>query len=123
MSTNNQLQSNPHKHPLYRPHMGDMTGWRFLEIGEVATTADEFLLRGGGWCPLMIGGKLEAVDVGNIRRRVPTAEKRFITAVLPATEEHLGYVREHAKTYREGNCIELFDGIKDRVNQALEGEE
>jgi len=36
-------QQDPRKHPFYNnPKMGNMKGWRFLEIGEVLLDGDEW---------------------------------------------------------------------------------
>lgn len=83
-------EQDPHKHPLYMPHMGDMTGFRFLEVGERLQADDEHNWREKGnysmlnWMRVSGSSNDFAVEGEAVvyRRRVtaeskPVEQKRF----------------------------------------------
>jgi hypothetical protein len=139
--------------------MGDMTGWRFLEKGEMTLISDERFWQVYPQMKEMWqqthGGIV--VNHGIYRRRISVdspkpaiaaesisqsqasngqdgkcsvkgADKRFVTVVYEVKIEDGAALDEallkphQMLDIREGNYLELFDGIKDRVLGALEGE-
>lgn len=120
----------PTKHPLYRAHHGDMTGWRYLEVGEARTRGDEFDWKeqGEGWSPLMyrIGESYTAEEMNmfTYRRRVapaekPVEQKRYVTVVFPGDARNLESFLQFAVDHREGNALLILDGLEDRCKLAI----
>lgn len=124
-------EQDPHKHALYRPHMGDMTGWRFIEFGDTRTAGDEYMWRDdetGKWRLIStnIGELYTGYQVSELvyRRRItpeskPEEAKRFVTVVyevkfpeftLPPCYPLLGLQQI---SHHEGNYLEKFDQIKE----------
>lgn len=129
-------------HTLYHPHHGDMTGWRYINVGEVRAVWDEAIGQqdSGLWLAASIGDVPETYgdeasgryDLAYRRRLAPALDaskpsdqKRFVTVVYHATEENLEWIKMSVKPFevREGNYLEKFDNRKERVLKALEGEE
>lgn len=125
----------PHKHALYRPHHGDMTGFRFLESHELPLKTDD-------WATLNpCGGKLsdswtpcghmpvDNKDIFAYRRRVAPAEKpadqpRFVTIIVKIKDsESLGDISNklsgYEREFREGNALSILDGLEDRCKLAI----
>jgi len=133
----NTTQQDPHKHALYRPHMGDMTGWRFLEAQEKVQDHDEFILLQDddeGWFATLHGGENKTAEQlcgphsAAYRRRVapaekPTDQKRFVTVVIDTgNQEHWKWVQYAQLPYdriREGNALAALDSIEERVVKAI----
>lgn len=119
------------QHPLWREHHGSMEGWGYLDDDERRSIVrtDEF------WC---FNHWEPTSDIGDVtifgdgltyRRRIaPATEatKRFVTVVYEVKPPYENFVtphNEHVKlmSYREGNYLEKFDGMKERVVNAMEG--
>lgn len=126
------------QHPLYRPHHGDMTGWRYLERNEVIDTQDECIATSwSDWdtCISRVGCRAGEFNQMVFRRRIspeskPADKKRFVTiAVEVLSEETISTVSALLQSYkiqiREGNALAALDGIEDRaieaVRQAVKG--
>lgn len=128
------------KHPLYRKHHGDMTGWRFLEKGEKINRGDEVNtledVFGSGWEIVKKPSWNQAFHNEHLafRRRIapavekPSDQKRYVTVIVEMNESvdlksSLAKSELHVSEIREGNYLEKFDNRKERVLKALEGEE
>lgn len=135
MSTTNY--TDPHKHPLYHPHMGDMTGWRFLEVGETCGPNDEWRAiesREDYWSDVCSRRyEVEHDDLVCYRRRVtpedakPTDQKRFVTVVFETEQGQTtdalldgpDYCGMKFSQIREGNALAELDRIEDNVIEAV----
>lgn len=127
------------QHPLWREHHGDMTGFEYLDpVKDTRTEGDECINNSydiATWHPIAknkIGepySSLHYVGMSYRRRIAPaTDQKRFVTVVIEvdaktipddftALGKELGIKIE---SIREGNYLEKFDGMKERVNNAME---
>lgn len=124
-------EQDPHKHALYRPHMGDMTGWRFLEIDEEIISGDqcfEKVISPHGWRETFQpnqGYTPQSFPHNDYRRRVTPVEskqgeqKRFVTVVIPADSVLLEFPGLIGCQMREGNALARLDDIEERVIAAI----
>lgn len=130
-------------HPRHRPHMGDMTGWRFLDMGfDVRTQGDECisLLETADHWSMIKGGFNRAYFNQNdaahtaYRRRLPDSpkpadQKQFVTMTfeVPSGVEVPNWLYKDVPelqglrcvTMAVGDIIEAHHGLADRAIEAV----